>query len=284
VTQAAVAPDLVEAFARDGFVLVPDLLTPAELDRFGAAVDAGVEARTRHARPLEQRSLYEQSFLQCINLWEDCEDVRPLTFHPRVGAAAAQLLGADGIRLWHDQALYKEAGGRATDAHQDQPYWPIRETDTVTAWIPFDGAEEGSGLMGFVPGSHRLGLRRFVNIFFGTPEEILAHPALEGRQPVFVAVPRGGVLFHHGLTVHLAHANESARTRRVHTAIYFRDGSTRAEKGVHPSVDRNGIRPGEVIAGDATPIVWPRAAGDLPPRPTSTLPPGSIGAHLWPPA
>lgn len=277
-----VAASLRESFARDGFVLVPDLLDAAELDRFGRIADAAVAARTRSYRPLEERSAYEQSFLQCINLWEDTPEMRPLTFHPRVCAVAAGLLGVERIRLWHDQALYKEAGGRETDAHQDQPYWPILETDTITAWIPFDDVGHDDGPMGFVPGSHRLGLRRFVNIFFGTPEPLLAHPALGDREPVFVPVPRGGVLFHHGLTVHLAHANRSPRTRRVHTAIYFRDGSTRAPVGVHQSVDRAGIRPGEVIASDATPIAWPREVDDLPERPASKVSPTSIGGHLWP--
>jgi ectoine hydroxylase-related dioxygenase (phytanoyl-CoA dioxygenase family) len=269
-------------FARDGFVLVADLLEAAELDRFGRIADAAVAARTRTYRPLAERSAYEQSFLQCINLWEDHPEMRALTFHPRVCAAAAALLGVERIRLWHDQALYKEAGGRETDAHQDQPYWPIAETDTITAWIPFEDVGGEDGPMGFVPGSHRLGLRRFVNIFFGAPEPLLEHPAIAGREPVFVPAARGSVLFHHGLTVHLARANRSPRTRRVHTAIYFRDGSTRAERGVHQSVDRAGIRPGEVIASDATPIAWPRDPGDLPERPTTRVSPTSIGGHLWP--
>jgi ectoine hydroxylase-related dioxygenase (phytanoyl-CoA dioxygenase family) len=273
----------VAVFARDGFVLVPDLLEPAELEHFGAAADATVMARTRSYRPLAERSAYEQSFLQCINLWEDCEEIRSLTFHPRVCAAAAHLLGVERIRLWHDQALYKEAGGRETDAHQDQPYWPMVETRTITAWIPFDDVGEENGPMGFVAGSHRVGLKRFVNIFFGTPEPILAHPAIADRGPVFVPAPRGSVLFHHGLTVHLARANRSARTRRVHTAIYFRDGATRAERGAHPCVDRAAIRPGEPIASDATPIAWPRDPGDLPVRPRLPIPPDSIGGHLWPP-
>jgi ectoine hydroxylase-related dioxygenase (phytanoyl-CoA dioxygenase family) len=271
-----------EAFARDGFVLVPDLLDAAELDHFGRIADAAVAARTRAYRPLAERSRYEQSFLQCINLWEDHPEMRRLTFHPRICATAAGLLGIERIRLWHDQALYKEAGGRETDAHQDQPYWPIAETDTITAWIPFDDVAAENGPMGFVSGSHRLGLRRFVNIFFGQPEPLLAHPALADREPVFVPVSRGGVLFHHGLTVHLAQANRSAHTRRVHTAIYFRDGSTRAARGTHESVDRAGIRPGQVIDSDATPIAWPRDEDDLPERPSSRVSRTSFGSHLWP--
>jgi len=274
----------IEDFQRDGFVVVPDLLSEAELDRLTPMVDAAVASRTAHdRRRLEEKSRYEQSFLQCINLWEDHPELRPLTFHPRVAESAARLVGAERIRLWHDQALYKEAGGRETDPHQDQPYWPIEETDTLTAWIPLDGATGEIGCMGYVPGSHRVGLRRFVNIFFGNPEDVLARPELAGATPVFVEVPRGAVAFHHGLTVHLARPNRSTRVRRVHTAIFFRDGSTRAKVGIHQSVDRAGIRPGEPIRSDATPIAWPRGAGDFPPTPTSRIAANSLGSHAWPP-
>ncbi len=82
--------ELVDAFARDGYVVVPDLLTEAELDRFEVAVTGGVRDRTASASvPLEERSRYQQSFTQCMNLWEDHPEVRGLTFHPRVGAVAA---------------------------------------------------------------------------------------------------------------------------------------------------------------------------------------------------
>lgn len=263
-----VARAYMEAFRRDGFVMVPDLLSTAELETYGAALDAAVAARTRHdKRRLEEKTRYEQSFQQCINLWEDRLDVRPLTFHPRVAATAAALLGVAALRVWHDQALYKEAGGRPTDAHQDQGYWPIEQTDTLTAWIPLDGSTLDSGAMGYVPGSHRFGVRKFVNIFFGEPEDLIHAPESRGVEPVFVEVPRGGVAFHHGLTFHLAAPNQTGTTRRVHTIIYFRDGCTRGSGFPHPSVDRAGIGVGDVIASDVTPIAFPRADGDLPPTP-----------------
>jgi ectoine hydroxylase-related dioxygenase (phytanoyl-CoA dioxygenase family) len=267
-------PQRVEAFQRDGFVVVPDLLNAAELERFGTAVDAAVARRTRDdTRALDEKSRYEQSFVQCQNLWEDSPDVRPLTFHPCIARTAARLLGVDAVRLWHDQALYKEAGGRETDTHQDQPYWPIVETDTITAWIPFDGSTLSNGAMGYLPGSHRLGVREFVNIFFGEFDNPLHRSELAGIDPVWVEVPAGSVAFHHGLTFHLAGPNTTGTVRRVHTAIYFADGSTRGEGHYpHPSVERAGIPMGAVIASDVTPIAWPRPAGDLPDPPDEAEP------------
>lgn len=282
---AVVAQGLAEAaerFSEAGFVVIHDLLTPEEVARFGAAVDAGVAARSAHdPRSLEQRTRYEQSFRQCLNLWEDRTDVRPLTFHPRVAEAAAQLLGARAVRVWHDQALYKEAGGRCTDAHQDQPYWPIEEADTITAWIPFQHVDRAMGAVGYVPGSHRFGVRAFANIFSGSGFDLARGEEARGVAPEFLEVPPGAVAFHHGLTIHTAKPNTTGETRRVHTVIFFSDGSHRTRaRHPHPCVDRAGIEPGGLIASDATPIAWPAPASL--PEPPPPLDPPSPGWAGWP--
>jgi len=273
MSEKPVSEELIERFERDGFVVVPGLLSESEVVTFGRAVDGAVADRSRDdQRALHERSPYEQSFRQCINLWEDHPAVLPLTFHPRISEAAATLARVPALRLWHDQALYKEAGGRYTEPHQDQPYWPMDEINTLTAWIPFDGSTHENGCMGYVPGSHRVGLRRFVNIFTADEQvKILEDSKIQGLPPAYVEVPRGSVAFHHGLTVHMAGPNKSGQTRRVHTMIYFRDGATRTKPYVHPSVDRPGIKVGDAIVSDLTPIVWPRAIGDWPKPPRMPL-------------
>ncbi len=122
------AAPLIAALRRDGFVHAKGVLTGEEVARFRAAVDQAVARRkASDRRALAEKSLCEQSFLQCEFLWEDFPDVAPLTFHPKIAGLSAALIGAPAVRLWHDQALYKEAGGRETDAHQDHAYWPVTE-------------------------------------------------------------------------------------------------------------------------------------------------------------
>ena len=268
-------------FYERGFAVVRGLLRPDEIARFGAAVDRGVAERTAHdTRPLAERSEYEQSFRQVINLWEDFPEVRALSFHPRVGQAAAELLGQPRLRLWHDQALYKDAGGRATDPHHDQPYWPLAEANTITAWIAFDGADRATGCMGYVPGSHRFAVKSFANIFTANGFDLEHGPEARGIPPEYTPVAAGDVAFHHGLTIHVALPNTTARTRRVHTMIYFADGSTRKKESRqrHPCVDRANIAPGALVASAVTPIAWPRAEGDLPEPP----PPPEPLLRGWP--
>src|SRR5262245_53404341 len=102
-TTTVVDPDLVSRFRAEGYVVVSGLLSFEELDRYGELVTKAVHYRTAgDTIPLTEKSRYQQSFLQCMNLWEDFPDIRPLTFHQTLGQAAAELLGVGAVRLWHD--------------------------------------------------------------------------------------------------------------------------------------------------------------------------------------
>ncbi|MGE4606754.1 MAG: phytanoyl-CoA dioxygenase family protein [Myxococcota bacterium] len=262
-------PQFVEEFEANGFVVTPGLLSLDELARYGAAVDAAVARRTSgDSRALAEKGLYEQSFLQCMRLWVTDADVRPFTFHPALAEAAADLLGVPAVRLWQDQALYKEPGGRITEPHQDSTFWPIGDTPLVSAWIPFDGSSIEQGATGYVPGSHKAGGLKPVNLLHTTePYDILSDPALAGAEPVFVEAPTGSVVWHHGLTVHQAAPNRSDRMRRVFTIVYIADGYRREKAWPTFPLERAGVGVGDLIQGPGIPIAWPRAVGDLPDPP-----------------
>jgi hypothetical protein len=254
---------LAERYRRDGFVHAQGLLPRAEVEALAAFVDEAVARRKANdTRALDEKSPYEQSFIQCQYVWEDFPGVGGLTFHQTLGGALGALLGAEKVRLWQDQALYKEAGGRETEAHQDHAYWPIAEADTITAWIPLCAVGHDTGCMGYVPGSHRAELE-FVDIF-RTPGAGHALMARQPAEPVYCPAEPGDVLFHHGRTIHMAKPNRSAHMRRAYTGIFFKDGCTRSSDRPHASVDRDAIPVGGRIGGGATPVVWPLAEGERP--------------------
>ena len=93
-------PELIERFQDDGYVVVPNVFEPDELASFGGAVDEAVAGRaSSDHRTLAEKTTYEQSFIQCINLWEDTLAVRRLTFDPRLGEIAARTTGFSGASL-----------------------------------------------------------------------------------------------------------------------------------------------------------------------------------------
>lgn len=264
-TLAAPAKNLapyVEAYQRDGFVHIPGLLSTAEIEAFKPVIDAAVAHRTRRDnRPFEARSPYEQSFRQCIHLWVDNPGVRPLNFHPAIAGAAAALMQCDAVRLWHDQALYKEGGGRETEAHQDHAYWPVKEPDMITAWVPLVDVDEANGCMGYVAGTQKID-RFFVDIF-NTPGDGKKF-ASQFAPAKFIPAKRGDVIFHGARTVHEARANTTGQTRAVHTIVYFKDGCTRDPESPLPF---KYAEPGAKIDTPMMPIAWPLADGEIPTPP-----------------
>ncbi len=257
----------IQRYKDRGFLLTRDVLSAAEIKQFGNAVDQEVANRTLDDhRTLEQKSTYEQSFVQCMRLWETSPSVQPLTFHQGLAGIAAQLLEAKKVRLWQDQALYKEPGGKDTEAHQDQTFWPIGDTPLVSAWIPFQEIDDNNGAMAYVPGSHKAGALKVVDITRSTtPYAILEDAALRGAEPEFVMVDPGSVVWHAGFTVHRAAANTSNQTRRVFTIVYYADGARRAsERAVFP-LDRAGVKVNELMHGEGLPVLWPPA--DVLPNP-----------------
>jgi Phytanoyl-CoA dioxygenase (PhyH) len=59
-----------------------------------------------------------------------------------------------GVRLYHDQALYKEAGGGPTPWHADQYYWPLTTDRVVTAWVPLQAVSADMGPLAFAERTH----------------------------------------------------------------------------------------------------------------------------------
>jgi ectoine hydroxylase-related dioxygenase (phytanoyl-CoA dioxygenase family) len=247
--------EIVRTYRRDGFVAVRALIPRAEIEALKTSVDEAVAIRVcNDDRPFEARTPYEQAFRQCISLWEDFPSVRPLTFHPTIIALSARFLATDRVRLWHDQALYKEPGGRETEAHQDFAYWPVAEPDMITAWIPLVDVTEETGCMGYVPGT-QTAPREFIDIF-RKPGDGQAYAARH-NPAVFVPAQVGDVIFHHACTVDMAKPNRGRGIRAAHTVVYFRDGCTFNAYGRDHPTDRNGNKQGEPIRGPATPLVWP---------------------------
>ena len=69
---------------------------------------------------MAERSTYQRAFLQVMNVWSKDQICQQFSFGKRLARVAAELMGVKGVRIYHDQALYKEAGGGFTPWHADQ--------------------------------------------------------------------------------------------------------------------------------------------------------------------
>ena len=125
------------------------------------------------------------------------------------------------MRLYHDQALYKEGGGGITPWHADQYYWPLSNANTCTVWIPLQQTPMEMGPLAFAAGSQNLLAGRDLVISDKSEEEI--RDLIAGGRYRLDESPfeLGEVSYHSGWTYHRAGRNVSSKARKVMTIIYM---------------------------------------------------------------
>ncbi|MGI9602279.1 MAG: phytanoyl-CoA dioxygenase family protein [Acidimicrobiales bacterium] len=248
------------AFVADGHTCVRGLASAEEMAVFGPILGQAAAANRWEHRPLDERDTYGRAFLQMFNLWQHDSAVARFVLAPRFGRVAAGLMGVSGVRLYHDQALVKEAGGGHTPWHQDQGYWPLDTTDTITMWMPLVDVPAAVGSMTFASGSHRLG---DVSAGAISDESDRAIDRLIVERGLSAdthgAMRAGDATFHAGWTLHSAAANGTNADRPVMTVIYVADGARVSEPTDQQRFDLHwlgGAGPGDRVASDMNPLIW----------------------------
>lgn len=245
----------IEFYHLNGFVKIEKVIEPEFLSELKKIIEAAVLIRKgKDERDLREKSQYEQSFLQCGYLCWDFPAVKEIVFAKRFAGIVRDLMKAEHIRLWHDQALFKEPGGRVTDAHQDCSYWPIHEPQfTSTMWLALVDVPVEKGCLYFYPKTNDPKLKEYVDIFKNPHQPKF----LNDKEKVFVPLKAGEATFHSGLTFHGAGENRTNTMREAMTIIYIRDGVT-----FDSSDERNkthtsciGLNEGDLINTKYTPIL-----------------------------
>jgi ectoine hydroxylase-related dioxygenase (phytanoyl-CoA dioxygenase family) len=261
----------VAFYQENGYWVAPKILSDNELvalREHHARVVAGdyETGRPPHSRntdpdePLTRLVKIDNSY------WSDSVLAR-LALHPTIGAIAARLARVAGIRLWHDQLLYKppqegdQAG--AVGWHQDWHYWQCATpADMLTAWVALVDVDEDNGCMEVVPGSHQWGLLPESDFFEQDLEAL--QKSIEARtgrsfNTVPLKLPAGAMSFHHCLTIHGSRPNFSSGPR-VSLVVHMMPDGTRYRQGTpaeaHANVRLLSGSDGDAFAGPYFPLIY----------------------------
>lgn len=258
-------PEAPAAYRAQGFIKLPGVLQEATLQGAARDIRAEVRQRNRQDKPMAARSTYEKAFLQIMNLWRVSPAVARFCASRKLARLAAELMGCSGVRMYHDQALFKEPGGGITPWHCDQQYWPFAGRECVTVWIPLQAVPPEMGPLAFSIGSHRHDFGRELEISDESERTIAQALTLRDLPVDEGAFALGEISFHAGWTFHRAGPNRSTAMREVMTIIYFADGMRLAEP--RNRNQRNdwetwmpGARVGEPIATELNPLLWSAGA------------------------
>ncbi len=216
-----ITPDTIAFYRHNGYVKLKNVLSADVLMHYGKIITDLVIRLNTLDKPMSERTTYERAFLQIMNLWREDEQAREFVFSKRLAQIAAALMEVEGVRIYHDQALYKEPSGGITPWHADQFYWPLSSDKTTTIWIPLQDTPIELGPLAFAEGSHRVDIGRNLEIS-DESEQILADALQKENFPLNnTPFDLGEVSYHAGWTFHRAGPNTSSRPRGVMTVIYM---------------------------------------------------------------
>lgn len=221
----------IEAFHRDGFLVLAGLLDPAEVAVLRAAVDVAVAegvggTGSGHAYRMVDG---HRRYYRTDGVWHRDKAFRDITVKPELLAAVGQLVGQPFVPV-NDSIVVKLPGsGVPIPWHQDPPYagtdgradtHPVPNFDVD---IYLDAATTSSGCLYALPGHHLVG---HVEVERLTDDELFAHPL---TLPLELAP--GDVLVHAITTPHGSPANDSDHPRRV---LYVHYMAREVLQDLHP--------------------------------------------------
>jgi ectoine hydroxylase-related dioxygenase (phytanoyl-CoA dioxygenase family) len=224
-TLTKLSAEQIAHYNEQGFVVVPDLLSEAEVNAF---VAGETEWKNKPGFGLHGHTVDPQ--------------YRYLSTHPNTAGLAMQLLKGR-VRIVQTMYLNKPPkGGQGIAMHQDSLYLP-NDPNTLTAcWVALTDTDAGNGGLCIVPGSHRLGLQKWhknvdekehaswetVHDFRDRDgrmwKQTLVSFEIDGIKEMNVvklAVPRGAGVFFTGLTIHGSFANTAPDRPRKAFAIHY---------------------------------------------------------------
>lgn len=265
-----ITQDQIDYYQTNGFIVIEDFLSPSELEHWREAVMEAVTERGGKKMPgkdtkvgeddgiNEDAEYYGKVFDQLLNLWQTNDKVKELMIDERISEMAAKLSGSDGIRIWHDQALFKRPWANPTAWHLDTPFWSFSDRKALSIWIALDDATLENGCLYFIPGSHKVTTYENKGIGKNMDAIFEVYPQCAKTQPYVAKMKAGSCSFHNGLTIHGAGPNMTPGFRRAMTCAYMPEGNVfNGQANILPEEYLKTLKPGDPLNNDEqNPLIY----------------------------
>lgn len=260
-----VTQEQIEAYQRDGCIILKEFITHEEVEEIIAAVEQSVAqmgkqkvAGAGNKELVEGETYYDRVFLQRLNLWKINDTIKKYFLSPALGEMLCKLAGIDGIRVWHDQTLQKQPWGNPTAWHLDNPYWSFHSKNALSIWVALDDATMQNGCMYYLPGTHKMATWQNVDIREDIASLFNVYPEWKKIEPVVAEMKRGWAGVHNGLTAHGAGPNMTPYPRRAMTCAYMPEGERfNGHQNILSKEYVASLKIGDFINSEEhTPLVW----------------------------
>jgi ectoine hydroxylase-related dioxygenase (phytanoyl-CoA dioxygenase family) len=256
-----ITAEQISFFKENGYIKIANVLSKEVIAAMDEIISEEVSRLNTQHLAMKDRDTYGKAFLQIMNIWRNSEAVKQIVFSKRLGQIAADLLEVSGVRLYHDQALYKEPSGGHTPWHADQYYWPLASPKTVTAWIPLQETPLEFGPLEFSASSFKLTDGRDKAISDESQELLEQLLKSSGFTHSVAPFSLGEVSFHTGWLYHRAGPNLTDKMRKVMTMIYMdKDMTLKAPENKNQQADWDtwcpGVQVGALVDSPLNPVIY----------------------------
>jgi phytanoyl-CoA hydroxylase len=245
-------PEQIETYHREGCVIIPDVLTPNEVDAIAEVFDRFMTGEI----PVPDKDFCDMSqpFGVPRAQWNMINCMLPTHYYPAwknnmyeqlATSMARQLYPHSDMVQDYDQLLNKLPGkSQAIFAwHQDMAYWPgtkalgVNSTDTCTFSLAVDDSHPDNGCLRYVAGSHIDRILRPHTPLCGAHRDeghALAVDVHEDNEPIrYAPARRGSVTIHNEYVVHGSGGNTSPHCQRRTYVVAFRAAAiVQAERAI----------------------------------------------------
>ncbi|HWA82729.1 MAG TPA: phytanoyl-CoA dioxygenase family protein [Fimbriimonadaceae bacterium] len=213
----------IQFFRDNGYLSIPSLMPPDEVERVREIYDRLFEARVGREVG-DQFDLagadeegVEAKLPQILGPSRYAPELLEGQYRVNLAHIVKQLLGPEA-EVGGDHMIFKPARiGAETPWHQDQAYWdPEYDYESLSVWIPLQEATLENGCMWFVPCSQSDDIYPHHSIGHDPRVHGLEAEGADVSGAVACPLPPGGATFHHCRTLHYTGANTSDGPRRAY--------------------------------------------------------------------
>lgn len=226
-------------FAKQGYLIVPDLLTHDEthLLREIAHADAALQSEVLRRGDGEGG----EARLTVINSLPKDTIYGAIVRSERIVRRMERFLGGEVYHYHHKMILKQPRTGGAWAWHQDYGYWYDNGClfpYMASCMIAVDAADKENGCLQVLPGSHHLGRINHGPVGgdesqTGADAERMAH-ILERFEPEHVELQPGDAVFFHSNLLHRSDQNRSDRPRWAFICCYNAASNDPYKEHYHP--------------------------------------------------
>ncbi len=226
-------------FVRDGYLVLPNLLSNKEVDSLRAVTEQHLEQRITPyeletdvlypGAPESEGSLGGSTIRRLLHAYDRDPEFQGCAQHPAILAAIKTLLSAQKVFLTpnhHNCVMTKQPEfSSQTNWHRDTRYWHFNNKYLINAWYALGDESADNGGMLVLPGSHRWDVD--ANVLDEAQFLIEDHPSNQARLSLAeqVDLQAGDCLLFSAHCFHAAGANRTKQSKYSLVFTYHSEGT-----------------------------------------------------------